>query len=154
VESEIIMGLFGDQDASEISDNPFYVAPDDYNCILSEAERIEKKDGSGEGIAFKWVVTDDDSDYEGSSISDWLNIHASDSNFDGNDTAAKIRQDNARLKKRLTEMGLTLQQQNDLLDDDNLVDLIGMTAVISVTESKNKNDPEITYTNVGKVTVE
>src|SRR6266540_3088914 len=138
MEREIKMGnLFGDQDAADVSDNPFYVAPDDYQCILAEASVKEKKKEDGQGIAFSWVIEDEDSDYYGSQISDWLNIHP---DVTKEDMTPKVRQDNARLKKRLTEMGLTPEQQNDLLDDDNLSDLVGMTAVLSVTETKNKND--------------
>jgi len=143
------MGLFGQLDADEVSDNPFYVAPDDYECVLAEAEIVDKKDGSGQGLSFKWVIEDEDSDYQGSQVSDWLNIYPE---ITREDMTAKIRQDLARLKKRLGEMGLTPAEQDILLEDENLENLIGMTAVLSVTESKNKQDPTIVYTNIGKVT--
>ena len=47
------MGLFGDRDAEEISDNPFYVAPDTYFCILVETNRVQKKKSDGEGLSLE-----------------------------------------------------------------------------------------------------
>lgn len=144
------MGLFGELDAAEVSDNPFYVAPDVYQCILAEANRVQKKDGSGEGISFKWVIEDEESDYFGSNVSDWLNIYPE---VTGDDVTAKIKQSNARLKSRLQEMGLSAIEMDVLLDDDNLEMLVGMAAHVTVSESHDKNEPDKVYTNVRKVEI-
>lgn len=143
------MGLFGEVDATEVSDNPFYVAPDTYFCTLSEVSRVEKKDGSGEGLAFKWVITDDDSEYNGNNLQDWKNIHPDVSEAD---LTPDIRKDNARLKGRLLEMGISEEQMNDLLD--NLDDLVGLEAYVTVVETPDKNDPSKKYTNIKSVRVD
>jgi hypothetical protein len=144
------MGLFGELDAAEISDNPFYVAPDVYKCILAEANRVQKKDLTGEGISFKWVIEDEESDYYGSNVSDWLNIYP---DVSGDEVTPKIKQSNARLKSRLQEMGLSAEEMDVLLDEDNLENLVGMVAYVTVSESHDKNDPDKVYTNVRKVEV-
>jgi hypothetical protein len=144
------MGLFGELDAAEISDNPFYVAPDVYKCILAEANRVQKKDFTGEGISFKWVIEDEESDYYGSNVSDWLNIYP---DVSGDEVTPKIKQSNARLKSRLQEMGLSAEEMDVLLDEDNLENLVGMVAYVTVSESHDKNDPDKVYTNVRKVEV-
>jgi hypothetical protein len=144
------MGLFGDLDANEVSDNPFYVAPDIYQCTLIELNRVEKKDQSGEGLSFKWQIEDTDSDYEGSTISEWINIYpdAVSTEFTQN-----MRRDNARLKQRLTQMGLSAEEMNVLLDEDNLDKVVGLVAFVDVIEQKDKNYDENgkIYTNVRKV---
>lgn len=149
------MGLFGDLDANEVSDNPFYVAPGMYNAILTEASRVQKKDGTGEGLSFKWVIEEDESDFDGSSLSDWLNIYPEVTeamlNDMDKDEARLIRMANARLKKRLTEMGLSTSEMNVLLEDDNLDTHIGLQAMLVVTETKDKNDPDKIYTNIKEV---
>lgn len=142
------MGLFGELDANEVSDNPFYVAPDVYNCVLTEANRVEKKSGDGEGLSFKWVIEDEDSDYVGNSLSDWHNIYP-DATED--DVTPQMRKDNARLKKRLKEMGLTPDEMNEILEDEHLDDLVGMQGLVEVSESADKKEPEKIYTNVKSV---
>jgi len=143
-------GLFGELDAEEVSDNPFYVAPDIYNCTLIELNRVEKKDGSGEGLSFKWQIEDPESDYEGSTISEWINIYP---DLTASEITQNVRRDQARLKQRLTQMGLTSEEMNILLEDDNLDKHIGMVAYVDVIEQKDKNFAENgkIYTNVRKV---
>lgn len=144
------MGLFGDVDAEEVSDNPFYVAPDTYKCVLSEANRVAKKSGDGEGLSFKWVILDEESDFYQNSISDWKNIYP---DITSEDVTPDIKKDMARLKGRLKEMGLTAEQMDTLLDDDNLDLLVGTEAYVKVTESKDKDDPEKVYSNVASVSL-
>lgn len=144
------MGLFGDQDAEDVSDNPFYVAPDIYRCTLAEASKQEKSEekGGGEGVSFKWVVTDEESDYHGNNISDWHNVYP---DVNKEDETPDIRRDRARMRKRMKEMELTNAEQDVLLEDDNLEDLIGMEADVEVSESKDKTDPEKIWTNVKRI---
>jgi Fe2+ transport system protein FeoA len=145
------MGLFGDIDANEVSDNPFYVAPDKYQCVLAEAQVVQKKDGSGYGLSFNWVIEDEESEFNQQRISDWKNIYPDADSREGVDEIT-IRRDNANLKRRLTEMGLTADEMNDLLDEGNLDELIGMTAVVEVTETPDKKDPDKKWTNIASVT--
>lgn len=142
------MGLFGDIDATEVSDNPFYVAPDKYKCILTEATLVEKKDQSGHGLSFKWVIEDEDSEYEGFNLSDWNDVFL---DLTTEEFTADIKKKTARTKQRLSQMGLDNDQMNTLLDDDNLDLLIGMEAYVEVVETPDKNDPDKKWTNIKSV---
>lgn len=144
------MGLFGDLDANQVADDPFYVAPDKYKCILTEASLKEKTDQSGFGLAFKWVITDEDSEYEGQNLSDWLNVWPD--GVDEEDMTAAIKQAMSRTKMRLIQMGLSSDQMNTLLDEESNLDLlVGMEAYVDVVETPDKNDPDKKWTNIRKV---
>lgn len=143
------MGLFGDTDASEVPDNPFYVAPDTYFCKLTEINRVEKKDGSGEGLAFKWVIQEDDSEYNGNNLQDWKNIYPG---ISADEVTPDIRKDNARLKGRLVELGVAEDEMNDFLD--NLEQYVGLEAYVTVTETTDKNDATKKYTNIKSIRVD
>lgn len=143
------MGLFGNQDAAEVPDNPFYVAPDTYYCKLVEANRVEKKDGSGEGLSFKWLIEDEDSDYNGNTVQDWKNIYP---DIADDEITPNIRKDFSRLKQRLGEMGIPESEMDSLLD--NLEDLVGMYAYVTVVETTDRNDPTKKYTNVRTVRID
>ena len=146
-------GLFGELDAGEVSDNPFYVAPDVYNCTLIELNRVEKKDGTGEGLSFKWQIEDEDSDFNGSTISEWINIYP---DATAETLTQNMRRDNARLKQRLTQMGLSIEDMNELIDDEaNMYKLVGTVAFVDVVEQrdKNYNENNKVYTNIRKVTL-
>lgn len=142
--------LFGDVDASEVPDDPFYVAPDTYDCILTEANLVEKKDQSGHGLAFKWVIEDDDSEYHGNQIQDWKNVYP---DITSDEITPNIRKDMSRLKARLTEMGVAEEDMGGLLD--NLDDLVGIRAFVTVTESRVvKDGEEKVYSNVKSVRID
>jgi hypothetical protein len=147
---KITMGLFGETDASEVPNDPFYVAPDTYFCTLAEVKRVAKKDGTGEGLAFKWVIQEDDSEYNGNNVQDWKNIYPG---ITADEVTPDIRKDNARLKGRLAELGLNEDQMNDLLD--NLDDLVGLEAYVTVSETQGTGANEgKTFTNVKSVRVD
>lgn len=143
------MGLFGEVDAADVPENPFYVAPGTYECVLSEMSKVEKKDGTGFGLAIKWVIEDEDSEYKGQNVQDWFNIYP---DITDDEVTPNIRKDFARLRQRLTQMGLTTEQMNDLLDE--MDEYIGMRATVTVKETPDKNNPDIVYTNIVKVEVE
>lgn len=142
------MGLFGDLDASDVSADPFYVAPDKYRCVLTEAKKVEKKDGSGWGLSFKWVIDDEESDYYQNSLSDWKDIFP---DLTPDDVTTEIKRKMSFLKSRLYEMGLSDEEMETLLDDDNLDELVGMVAYVEVVETTDKNDPDKKYSNIRKV---
>lgn len=145
------MSLFGDIDAADIPENPFYVAPGTYECVLTEAIVKDKTDGSGQGLALKWVIEDDESDYKGQNISDWFNVYP---DLTADELTQKQKQDLSRLRQRLTQMGLTTEEQNALGEEESRDELIGMKAFVTVKETPDKNDPDKVYTNIVKVALE
>lgn len=145
------MGLFGDLDASEIPADPFFVEQGTYHAVLSEASVVTPEDvDKNKGISCKWVI-DDESDYAGKSVSDWLAIFP---DIDPSEVTPKVKTAMSRTKQRLTQMGVTDEQMETLLDDDNLGDLVGLEADIHVTNTPDKNDPDRIFTNIRKVVVD
>lgn len=143
------MGLFGEIDASEVPENPFYVAPGTYPCVLTEINRVEKKDGSGEGVSIKWVIEDEDSEYNKQNLQDWFNIYP---DITEEEVTPNIRKDMARLRQRLTQMGLTTVQMNAFLEEKD--EYIGMKAYVTCKETPDRNDPDTKYTNITKVSLD
>lgn len=134
------MGLFGDVDASDIPDDPFYVAPGTYLCVVSDAQIREKKDGSGSGLAINYEITEPESDFNGMRIQEWKNRHT------GSDLDSGQRQDNARIKQRLLALGVSESLMNED-PDEWLTGLIGVEVYVTVTENYSK-DGTRKYTNV------
>lgn len=144
------MGLFGDVDATQVADNPFYVGPGTYEAVLSEATLWVDEEGvKSPAIFFSWTI-DDDSEYTGNSVSDRLAVFP---DITEDEITPQIRKQFSFTKSRLKQMGLTEDQMNVLLDDENLEDLVGMEATIQVKTSKDKEDDQKVYSNVTKVVV-
>lgn len=144
------MGLFGDMDAADIPENPYYVAPGTYYCVLSKAERVEKKDKSGEGLSFTWVIEYEDSEYNGNQVQDWKNIYP---DLTSEEITPNIRKSLSFLKQRLTEMGLSPEEQNNLLEPGALDELIGLHAYVEIVETTDRSDPDKKYSNVKSVSL-
>lgn len=152
------MGLFGDNDAAEISDNPFYVAPDVYMSVLSDLAIRDSKDGEKKGLSFQWTIEEDSSDYDGNNVSEWINIYLTQEAEEAADPQA-VRRDRARLKKRLSEIGMSEEEMNEFVDADGLINedlqkqYIGTMAYITIVEAVDKKDDTKVYTNISKVTL-
>ena len=149
-------GLFGDLDAAEVSDNPFYVAPGIYKCVLTEISLPAKKDG-GHGLAVKWTVEDEEADeYNDSTLNQWANVYLTEDEVAEADAKA-VKRDRANVKRMLTDIGMSNDEMNNIIDDDNelnqsVVDeYIGIEAYLTVKETADKNDPDKKYSNVSKV---
>jgi len=138
-------GLFGGIDASEIPDDPFYVAPDTYLCILVEAQTASSRDGSRHGLTFKWKINDPDSEFNEMTISDWNTYYPN--GTDGVDATA-VRRYLSNLKKRLLSMGVSEEDMSSPEFLDNLDELLGLEAYVTVIETKDRNDPSKKYTNI------
>ena len=139
------MGLFGDVDASEIPDDPFYVAPGTYRCMVTEATIREKNDHTGYGLALNYEITEEDNDYNGMRIQEWKNLHRA----DGDSLTKDQRTDNSRVKQRLLSLGVP-ESVMDSEDTDWLNDLKDVEVYVTVFE-RPSNDGTRKFTNVSQV---
>jgi beta-glucosidase/6-phospho-beta-glucosidase/beta-galactosidase len=139
------MGLFGNVDIADIPDDPFFVPQDTYLCVLSEASIITTNSG-GQGFSIRWTIDEEDSDYNAMNIGDWFNIYP---DVDAEDLTQQQKRTLSNLKKRLIDLGITPEDMDSI--DENLSDLVGITAYVTVKNSVDKNDPDKKYTNVTKV---
>ena len=152
------MGLFGDLDAADVSDNPFFVPADVYTCQLTDFKLKESNSG-GYGLSFVWTIQEDDSEYDGNNVSEWINVYIKDS--DAKDAAA-LKRDRARLKSRLTAIGMSTEEMNKLavevddkfvIDEDIADQYIGVMALVTVVNTPDKNDPDKIYVNIRSISL-
>lgn len=143
------MGLFGDIDTTEVPDDPFFVAAGTYGSVLAEAVKKESNDGERVGLSFRWVI-EEECEFEGKNISDWLAIFP-DASWSDLTNSQKSQASNT--KKRLLELGVSEDEMDGLLEADNLSELVGLTADVTVKNTTDKNDADKKYTNITKVTL-
>lgn len=142
------MGLFGDVDAADVPNDPFYVAPDTYLCVLAEAT-LQDTQAGGQGLSLKWVIEDEDSDYYGNNISDWHNVYSAEFLAEHDVSDANVRRSRSNMKKRLLDLGVTEDEMDTI--HENLDTLVGKTAYITTVETPDKNDPDKKWVNIRKV---
>lgn len=138
------MGLFGDVDVNEVPDDPFFVDNGTYLATLTEIKTVAKNSGDGHGLAMKWVITDEDSEYNGSNVQDWKNVYP---DLTADDVTPEIKADLSRLKQRLTQFGVT-EEDMDNWDEEVAAGYVGTEAYITVKNTTNQDDPSKKYRNV------
>lgn len=140
------MGLWGEQDASEISDNPFFVDEGIYLSNLTQFEMREKKTG-GHQVLMQWVIEDEDSEYEGQNVSDWINVYITSEARQEADPK-QLRMDQSRLRNRLNGIGMSDDEQNSIVDENGEWDedlagnYIGTMRLVEVKVRDGKGDNE------------
>lgn len=140
------MGLFGDIDANEIPEDPFFVEDGTYLAVLTEVKSVEKKDGSGHGLAFTWVINEEDSEFNENQLRDWKNYYPE---LTEDEVTKEIKADLSRLKQRLNQIGVADEEMND----ENFVEAIlpqyvGTEAYVTVKNSTAKDDPNKKYRDI------
>lgn len=137
------MGLFGDVDISEVPEDPFFVEDGTYLSILTEIKAVVRESNGQHGLAFKWVVTEDDSEFNGSQLQDWKNYYP---DITEADLTKDIRTDMSRLKQRLTQIGVAEDDMNSFVEDAE--QYIGTEAYVTVKNTPDKTDPSKKYRNI------
>jgi hypothetical protein len=151
------MGLFGTQDAAEVSDNPFHVDEGVYTCVLSQFELRYNEAKEQYNLLMQWSIEDTDSPFEGMNLSEWIRVYPTPDSSD-DVPQRNLQMDMARAKSRLTALGLSIAEMNELIDDDAVFNdglaekYIGTVRLVEVVERPDKNDPDKKYTNIKSVT--
>lgn len=141
------MGLWGDQDASEISDNPFFVDEGVYVSNLTQFEMRTKKDDSGHTVLFQWVIEDEDSDYDGMNLSEWINVYVTAEERSEADPRT-LKMDQARLRNRFNAIGMSDEEQNTIVNEegewqeDIAEQYVGTVRAVEVKVRDGKGDNE------------
>lgn len=139
--------LFGEVDSDDIPEDPFYIAPGTYDCVVIDAAFVTKKDGSGHGLSIKYQIEDSESEFDGNTIPEWKNVYP---DLTPEDMTPEIKRHLSFVKQRLGQLGVPAGEMNSILD--NLDSLIGIKCVVNVTET-TAQDGSRTYTNVRNVYV-
>lgn len=139
------MGLFGDVDVSDVPEDPFHVDDGTYLSVLSEiATKQPKDEAKNPGLAMKWTIIEDDSEFVGQNLNDWKVTYP---NLTQDDLTPDIKKDLARLKQRLSQIGVT-EEDMDNWDNEVAQSYVGTEAYVTVKNSVNADDPSKKYLNV------
>lgn len=137
------MALFGDIDAAEIPEDPFHVDDGTYLSVLTEVKAVVRNSDGQHGLAFKWTITEEDSEFEGNTLNDWKNFYPE---LTEEDLTPEIKKDLSRLKQRLTQLGVPEEEMNNFTE--NFEDYIGTEAYVSVKNTTDTKDPSRKYRNI------
>lgn len=137
------MGLFGDIDANDIPEDPFHVDNGTYLSTLTEIKAVTRNSDGQPGLAFKWTITEEDSEFEGNTLNDWKNYYP---DLTQDDLTNDIKKDLSRLKQRLTQIGVPEEDMDKFLE--NVEDYIGTEAYITVRNTTDTKDPSKKYRNI------
>lgn len=137
------MGLFGNIDANEIPEDPFHVDDGTYLCVLTEVKAVERSSDGQHGLAFKWTITEEDSEFEGNTLNDWKNYYPE---LTEEDLTPEIKKDLSRLKQRLTQIGVPEEDMDSF--NENFSDYVGTEAYVTVRNTTDTRDPSKKYRNV------
>ncbi len=140
------MGLFGNIDASEIPEDPFHVDDGTYLSVLTEIKAVQRNSDGQHGLAFKYTITEEDSDFEGNTLNDWKNYYP---DLSEDDLTQDVKKDLARLKQRLNQLGVPEEDMDEFLE--NFDQYIGTEYYVSVKNTQDQKDPSKKYRNVTHV---
>jgi len=135
------MNLFGMADATQVSDNPWEIAPNTYFCTCVDATIKEKEDGNY-SLRIQWQINEPDSEYHENKVSQYHTV-----------IIDKLYSEmSAKEKKSMKYYKLNLRNAFDLSEEDMMTftaqDLLGRKAYIT-TEINSVDGTD--YTNVSKV---
>lgn len=142
-------GLFGDIDINEIPEDPYHVDPGTYLAVLSKGGVKRSKDGTP-AFATQFKIDDQDAgSNNGQSIGTWNTLFpdATEEDLDANDGA--MRKQLSYFRKFLTDLGIPAEEHGRF--DGNVDEYLGQVYVITVTESPDKSNPDIKYSNIQTV---
>lgn len=129
------MSIFGDIDVDEINEDPFYVAPNTYWAVCTEAKVTGFEGNPDTFLKFSWTIDEPDNDYHGKNLQQLFKI------FPGKkkaDLTAKEVQGLSYLK-RLLRRGFDLSESQ--IASVNPSELIGAEAFVTsvVNEGTGEN---------------
>lgn len=141
------MGLFGDIDVDEVPDDPFHVDDGTYLAVLTEAKKITaQSEDKNHGVALKFVIQEEDSEFDGSQLNLWRNHYP---DLTQEDLTKEIKQDLARLKLTMTQIGVSNEEMNRAdFFEEVLPNYVGTEAYITVKNTTAQDDPSKKYRNV------
>lgn len=138
------LNLMGNVDPEDIPNDPFYVAPGTYDCIVTDA-RIQTKDDGTTSLVLRYTI-DDDSEFSGNSVKEWKTIFP---DLTEDEMTPDIRKELSRLKQRLLSLGVPESEMSKLDPED----LKGIECKVTFTENVSSKDPTRKFTNVTFVKV-
>jgi len=139
------VSLFGNLDAAEVNDDPFYIEPNTYKAVCVDAVVKETTDGSN-ALILKWQIDEPASDYHEKNLTDYFTLV--DQNAVWEDLDGKQKDKVKFLKRRLRRgFGISESEINSVKPSD----LIGREAFLQIVEGQGKKgtaNEGKTFTNI------
>lgn len=139
----LMTSIFGGMDIEGINDDPFFIAPNTYWAVCTEA-KIQEKDGN-QALIIVWQIDEPDSEYNGNTVREFYRL------FPGR----QFDELDAKEKKSVKFLLRRLRQGFDCSEEEraNITpsELVGRSAYITttVTDGTDANEGK-QFTNVGK----
>ena len=147
------LGIFGDLDLANASDDPFFKDDGTYRCNITQASMKESTKSGNKGFTFDYTITaDDPSGKGGQKIQEWKNVpyvwqvkgYATKEDMENDGPVVdKIKADAARdlafLKLRFKEFGFTDEEMNTLTPSD----FLNMVGPLDITIFHKDNQERI-----------
>lgn len=152
------MSIFGDLDADEIPENPYWVEEGEYSAVITDAffHENKKKEDNPHQLVICYTITDEDSEYFNNEVRDWF-TYFKDMNkeiYQSLSAAEKkeVKSALSAIKRRLCGQKDTdpprkgLGQPESVLNDPEWdpKELVGLEVDLLVSNSGDKNQ----YSNV------
>lgn len=139
------VSLFGNLDATEVNDDPFYIEPNTYKAICTDA--VVKEANTGDmALILKWQIDEPDSDYYEKTLTDYFTLVPQDAAWE--DLDGKQKDKVKFLKRRLRRaFGISEGAINEVKPSD----LIGAVAFLQIVEGQGKKgtaNEGKTFTNI------
>jgi hypothetical protein len=151
---EQVMSIWGDADASKVSDNPFHVEPNWYPATSAECYEKELDVAEGKSqLIIKWKLDAPGTEYDKLPVTDrktYWKPPAGTEDFEEwwNELDGDKKRSNSFLKMLLRE-GFDLKP--DELNRFTPKDGLNKRAMVEVTNNPDKNNDQIIYNNVRSV---
>lgn len=140
------LSIFGDLDVSDMNDDPFYVAPDTYRVMCTEAAWRETKEG-GRALALNYQITQPGNDFDGKRLQDFFPMPDLKGRTSLSELTADEKDQIARMRRRI-RTGWDVPEEE--LNSVKVSTLVNTTLYLTVKENADKTDPSKKYTNIVK----
>lgn len=140
------LSIFGDLDVSNMNDDPFYVAPDTYKVMCTEAVWRETKDG-GRALSINYQITQPGNDFDGKRLQDFFPMPQMNGRTKLEELDSDERDQIARMRRRI-RTGWDVPEEE--LNTVKVSTLVNTSLYLTVKENADKEDPTKKYTNIVK----
>jgi hypothetical protein len=136
------MSIFGNLDTTLVNDNPFYVKPDTYWAVCTDAVIKVSEDNSSTSLVLTWTIDEPDNEYHHKNQQEYFGLFP-ERNGVWEDYTPEEKTATKWLKRRLRR---AFDLSESEVDNVTVSELIGKEAYITLKESKGKEDTK----NAGK----
>lgn len=140
------LSIFGDLDVTNMNDDPFYVAPDTYKVMCTEAVWRETKDG-GKALSITYLISQPGGEFDGKRLQDFFPMPQLNGRTKMEELDPDERNQIARMRRRI-RTGWDIPEEE--LNSVQVSTLVNQVLYLTVAEKKDKEDPTKTFTNIVK----